>query len=155
MKVFINYSDNIIDINISEDFSIQALKEKLRDILHIEPEDQFYFFKGGILRDQMKLSDYNINEGNIISLYTYLPKKKKIEICFRTLTGKTFTINVEPSAKIIDIKFMIEKQKLYNIGKQRLICGGIGLDDNKTLADYNLNNIDKNSFIVFDYKFND
>ena len=121
MKIIINYAENMVPLDISGDSFIWAIKEKLRYVLNIEPQNQFYFFKGGILRDNKCLSNYNIQEGNIITLYTYLPESKKMEITIKTLTGKEYTLNVEPSNRVVDVKFMIEKKESLIIDKQRLI----------------------------------
>ena len=138
MKIIINYAENMVPLDISGDSFIWTIKEKLRYVLNIEPQNQFYFFKGGILRDNKCLSSYNIQEGNIITLYTYLPESKKMEITIKTLTGKEYTLNVEPSNRVVDVKFMIEKKESLIIDKQRLIYEGIQLDDNRTLADYKI-----------------
>ena len=138
MKIIINYAENMVPLDISGDSFIWTIKEKLRYVLNIEPQDQFYFFKGGILMDNKCLSNYNIQEGNIITLYTYLPESKKMEITIKTLTGKEYTLNVEPSNRVVDVKFMIEKKESLIIDKQRLIYEGFQLDDNRTLADYKI-----------------
>ena len=138
MKIIINYAENMVPLDISGDSFIWTIKEKLRYVLNIEPQDQFYFFKGGILMDNKCLSSYNIQEGNIITLYTYLPESKKMEITIKTLTGKEYTLNVEPSNRVVDVKFMIEKKESLIIDKQRLIYEGFQLDDNRTLADYKI-----------------
>ena len=138
MKIIINYAENMVPLDISGDSFIWTIKEKLRYVLNIEPQNQFYFFKGGILRDNKCLSSYNIQEGNIITLYTYLPESKKMEITIKTLTGKEYTLNVEPSNRVVDVKFMIEKKESLIIDKQRLIYEGFQLDDNRTLADYKI-----------------
>ena len=88
--------------------------------------------------DNKCLSSYNIQEGNIITLYTYLPESKKMEITIKTLTGKEYTLNVEPSNRVVDVKFMIEKKESLIIDKQRLIYEWFQLDDNRTLADYKI-----------------
>ena len=138
MKIIINYAENMVPLDISGDSFIWTIKEKLRYVLNIEPQNQFYFFKGGILMDNKCLSSYNIQEGNIITLYTYLPESKKMEITIKTLTGKEYTLNVEPSNRVVDVKFMIEKKESLIIDKQRLIYEGFQLDDNRTLADYKI-----------------
>ena len=138
MKIIINYAENMVPLDISGDSFIWTIKEKLRYVLNIEPQNQFYFFKGGILMDNKYLSSYNIQEGNIITLYTYLPESKKMEITIKTLTGKEYTLNVEPSNRVVDVKFMIEKKESLIIDKQRLIYEGFQLDDNRTLADYKI-----------------
>ena len=61
-----------------------------------------------------------------------------MQVFVKTLTGRTMTVDVESTDSITSIKEKIMNREGIPVTQQRLIFGGKQLENEKIIADYNI-----------------
>ena len=102
-------------VNYIENNNCYSTKTNFKDFLSF----------GNNINDKMTVNDIRI---------------KNILIFVKFLSGKTIKLEVEPSAKIINVKEKIQQKEGIPIIRQTLVFASYQLDNNKTLIDYNIQN---------------
>ena len=130
------FEDKIIELSLDPFDTIENLNkivEKKTGKI-ISNFDYMLYGKSYIYEFNKMIKDYNLSQNNnILNL-----KKVEFFVYIRTLAGKTLIIVIDPLNTIGELKEKICDSEGIEPGQQRLIFEGKQLEDNKTLADYNI-----------------
>ena len=124
-------SGSVITTEVGRQDTVQSVKLSLQDKINVPLKQQQLMFHGQQLENEVSLSQYNIQDGSELNLVVM------ISITIKTLTGETFSLEIEGNESVCELKMKIAKRLEIPPEQQRLIFSGKPMS---VLDDYNITN---------------
>lgn len=125
-----------MEVEASE--TVEQIKQKIQDKEGFVPgHQQRLVFDSIQLQDERTLADYNVQNDSTIYVVLQL-RGGGMQIFVKTLTGKTITVEVEPSDDVSILRAKLSAKEDIPVDQIRLQFGGRQLEDGRTCTDYRL-----------------
>lgn len=133
ISVFIDTKATSYDLNVSSDDTVNDLKFLIQNAHQLPARSQTLMVARKIIGGSLTLGGLGVTEGTEIRVFTGAR-----QVFIKTLTGKTFTLNVDPETTVDDLKTMIMYKEGLPPDQQRLVFAGKQMEDGRTLAEYKI-----------------
>ncbi|KAK4784404.1 hypothetical protein SAY86_018772 [Trapa natans] len=138
--IYLSAAGTVLPIHIMESDSIASVKLRIQSVKGFFMKRQKLVFRGRELtRDNSRVGDYGITDGNVLHLVLRLSDLQAIIV--RTLCGKEFEFHVERNRNVGYVKKQITKKggRFIDLNDQELVCDGVELEDQRHIYEICMN----------------
>ena len=139
MQISINnlQTRRVITLEVKPDSSIEDVKNQIKDIEGIFPEQQCLIFRGKELKNGSTLNNWDIKKDAMLYLRVL---EIKVHVEKRCSPGKRVTLELKPSDTIKTLKYKIQEKEWIKPEQQCVMFNGQQMEHSRTLGYYRVEN---------------
>ena len=139
MQISINnlQTRRVITLEVKPDSSIEDVKNQVKDIEGIFPEQQCLIFRGKELKNGSTLNNWDIKKDAMLYLRVL---EIKVHVEKRCSPGKRVTLELKPSDTIKTLKDKIQEKEWIKPEQQCVMFNGQQMEHSRTLGYYRVEN---------------